>query len=91
MELTLELTNASADVSVAQWLGLTSPQVVEGTLNLPDDVIANLSKYKNYILPGKTNLSNYEFHRRGACGDDLCGDWTNATDVSKLGATDSES
>lgn len=49
------------DISVAQWLGLTPPQVVKDTLHLPDDVIANLPKYKQYIVEGNTNLTTTNF------------------------------
>ena len=54
-----------ADVSVAQWLGLTPPQVVKDTLNLPDEVIANLPKYKEYILPGNKDLLATNFTGEG--------------------------
>ena len=54
-----------ADVSVNQWLGLTPPQVVKDTLNLPDEVIANLPKYKEYILPGNKDLLTTNFTGEG--------------------------
>jgi hypothetical protein len=52
---------------MAQWLGLTPPQVVKDTLQLPDEVIANLPKYKPYIIEGNTNLTttNYTVARNG--------------------------
>ena len=49
------------DISMAQWLGLTPPQVVKDTLMLPDSVIANLPKYKQYIVEGNTNLTTTNF------------------------------
>lgn len=49
------------DISMAQWLGLTPPQVVKDTLQLPDDVIANLPKFKPYIVVGNTNLTTTNF------------------------------
>ena len=69
----LELTITSTDISVAQWLGLTPPQVVKDTLNLPDEVIANLPKYKNYIVPGNTNLSTTNFTGEGPAGTTYAG------------------
>ena len=54
-----------ADVSVAQWLGLTPPQVVKDTLHLPDAVIEKLPKIKEYIVPGNTNLLTTNFTREG--------------------------
>ena len=50
-----------ADISVAQWLGLTPPQVVKDTLHLPDAVIASLPKYKQYLVPGSTNATETNF------------------------------
>lgn len=47
-----------ADISVSQWLGLTPPQVVKDTLHLPDELVARLPKYKTYIVPGHTNLTD---------------------------------
>ena len=49
------------DISVAQWLGLTPKQVVKETLNLPDEVIDNLPKYKPILIPGHTNLTNTNY------------------------------
>jgi len=49
------------DLSMGQWLALTPPQVVKDTLKLPDSVIANLPKYKSYIVPGNTNLTTTNF------------------------------
>ncbi|KAI4252091.1 MAG: hypothetical protein LQ352_004474 [Teloschistes flavicans] len=46
------------DISVSQWLGLTPPQVVKDTLHLPDELVARLPKYKSYIVPGHTNLTD---------------------------------
>ena len=53
------------DISVAQWLGLTPPQVVKDTLKLPDEVITNLPKYKPYILPGNKDLRTTNFTSEG--------------------------
>lgn len=50
---------------MAQWLGLTPPQWVKDTLHLPDAVIANLPKYKNYIVPGNKNLRMTNFTGEG--------------------------
>ncbi|KAH9826568.1 oxalate decarboxylase, partial [Teratosphaeria destructans] len=49
------------DVSAAQWLGLTLPQVVKETLNLPQSFIDTLPKTKRYIVPGDTNLTATNF------------------------------
>jgi len=38
------------DVSLAQWLALTPPQLVKEHLGLPDDVIARLSKIKGTVI-----------------------------------------
>ena len=46
---------------------------MKDTLNLPDDVIANLPKYKNYILPGNTNLSTTNFTGEGPVGTTYAG------------------
>ena len=63
----------SLDISVAQWLGLTPPQVVKDTLSLPDEVVANLPKYKNYIVPGNTNLTTTNFTGEGPVGTNYTG------------------
>jgi hypothetical protein len=44
--LPLYVTDEFTDISMAQWLGLILPQIVKDTLQLPDNVIANLPKYK---------------------------------------------
>ncbi|KAL8715425.1 MAG: hypothetical protein Q9220_000759 [cf. Caloplaca sp. 1 TL-2023] len=49
------------DISVSQWLGLTPPQVVKDTLHLPDDLVDRLPKYKSYIVPGHTNLTDTNY------------------------------
>ncbi len=49
------------DISVGQWLGLTPPQVVADTLHLPDSLISRLSKVKQYIIPGNTNVTATDF------------------------------
>lgn len=49
------------DISVAQWLGLTPPQVVKDTLKLPDEVVQRLPKEKPYILPGNPDLRTTNF------------------------------
>lgn len=49
------------DISVGQWLGLTPPQVVADTLHLPGSLISRLSKVKQYVIPGNTNLSTTNF------------------------------
>lgn len=49
------------DISVAQWLGLTPKQVVKDTLNLPDEVLNNLPKYKPYLISGPTNLTDTNY------------------------------
>ena len=55
----------AADISVAQWLGLTPPQIVKDTLNLPDDLIAKLPKFKEYLVPGNKNLLATNFTEEG--------------------------
>ncbi len=52
-----------SDISVAQWLGLTPPQVVKDHLQLPDEVVNNLPKYKQYIVPGDANMTQTNFTR----------------------------
>ncbi|KAL8782764.1 MAG: hypothetical protein Q9195_009575 [Heterodermia aff. obscurata] len=49
------------DISVSQWLGLTPRQVVKDTLNLPDEVLDNLPKYKPYLISGPTNLTDTNY------------------------------
>lgn len=49
------------DISVGQWLGLTSQQIVGDTLHLPQSVLDNLPKYKQYIVPGNPNISTTNF------------------------------
>ncbi len=49
------------DISVAQWLGLTPRQIVKDTLNLPDQVLDNLPKYKPYLISGPTNLTDTNY------------------------------
>ncbi len=46
---------------MAQWLGLTPPQVVQDTLRLPDEVVNNLPKYKGYIVPDNANFTTTSF------------------------------
>lgn len=50
-----------SDISVGQWLGLTPPQVVRETLNLPQSLIDKLPKTKQYIVPGNADLSTTNF------------------------------
>lgn len=50
-----------SDMSAAQWLGLTLPQVVKDTLNLPQSFIDTLPKTKRYIVPGNTNMTTTNF------------------------------
>ncbi|KAL8786594.1 MAG: hypothetical protein Q9195_008151 [Heterodermia aff. obscurata] len=49
------------DISVGQWLGLTPRQIVKDTLNLPDEVLDNLPKYKPYLISGPTNLTDTNY------------------------------
>ncbi|MCJ1393411.1 hypothetical protein MMC18_006285 [Xylographa bjoerkii] len=60
-KFTGEFSLYAIDISVAQWLGLTPPQVVNDTLYLPDAVIASLPKYKQYPVPGSTNATETNF------------------------------
>ena len=53
------------DISVAQWLSLTPPQVVKDTIHLSDQVIANIPKYKQYIIPGNANYTTTNFTVNG--------------------------
>ncbi|KAF2739726.1 oxalate decarboxylase oxdD, partial [Polyplosphaeria fusca] len=59
----LEVLQATtySDISVNQWLGLTSKQIVKDHLDLPDQVLDNLPKIKPFIIPGNTNLSTTNF------------------------------
>lgn len=43
-------TDVFQDVSLAQWLALTPPKLVQEHLGLPDDVIARLSKTKGTVV-----------------------------------------
>ncbi|KAF2488525.1 Bicupin, oxalate decarboxylase/oxidase [Lophium mytilinum] len=49
-----------SDISVGQWLGLTSGQIVKDHLKVPDGFIAKLSKVKQYIVQGSTNLTDVQ-------------------------------
>lgn len=49
------------DISVNQWLSLVPPYVVKDTLHLPDQVIANLDKTKQFLVPGNPNLLTTNF------------------------------
>jgi oxalate decarboxylase len=40
-----------ADVSLAQWMALTPPELVKAHLNLDDATLAALSKNKQIIVP----------------------------------------
>ena len=68
MDCELTVFPSNIDISVAQWLGLTPPQVVKDTLHLPDAVVDKLPKYKNYIVPGNTNLLTTNFTGEGPAG-----------------------
>jgi len=46
---------------VGQWLGLTPPQIVKDTLNLPQSLIDKLPKTKQYLVPGNKHLSTTNF------------------------------
>ena len=50
-----------ADISVAQWLGLTPRQVVIDHLGVDDDFIDHLPKYEQFIVPGNPNLTTTNF------------------------------
>lgn len=50
-----------SDISVGQWLGLTPPQVVRETLNLPQSLIDKLPKTKQYIVPGNADYTTTNF------------------------------
>ena len=50
-----------ADVSTAQWLGMTPAQVVRETLNVDQDFIDKLPKTKRYIVPGNPDLLTTNF------------------------------
>jgi len=45
------------NISVAQWLALAPKQVVQDTLQLPNETLDNLPKMKTYMKPGNTNLT----------------------------------
>jgi oxalate decarboxylase family bicupin protein len=45
------------DISVAQWLALTPKQIVQDTLHLPNETLANLPQEKTYIKTGNRNLT----------------------------------
>lgn len=42
-----------ADVSLAQWMALTPPELVKAHLNLDDATISALSKSKQVVVDGK--------------------------------------
>ena len=50
-----------ADISVAQWLGLTPRQVIKDTLDVSDDFIDKLPQYEQFIVPGSTNTTVANF------------------------------
>ncbi|KAI0481982.1 RmlC-like cupin domain-containing protein [Xylariaceae sp. FL0804] len=50
-----------ADVSAAQWLGLTPSQVVRETLNVGQDFVDTLPRTKRYIVPGNPDLTTTNF------------------------------
>lgn len=47
-------TDRFTDISLAQWIGVTPPQIIKDTLMLPDDIIGDLTssaaKVKKYIV-----------------------------------------
>ncbi|KAL2827950.1 RmlC-like cupin domain-containing protein [Aspergillus cavernicola] len=46
-----------SDISLGQWLGSTSKQIVGDTLNLPDSALDQLKSEKQYVVAGSTNLT----------------------------------
>ena len=62
-----------ADISVAQWLGLTPRQVIKDTLNLTDDFIDALPQYEQFIVPGDTNGTATNFTSFVAPGGEKAG------------------
>ena len=49
------------DISVAQWLGLTPPQIVKDHLGFSLDTLERLPTVKPFILPGNKNLTTTNF------------------------------
>lgn len=49
------------DISVNQWLGLTSKQIVTDTLNITEEVADRFPTYEPYIVPGNANLTTTNF------------------------------
>lgn len=59
----LEVLQATkfANMSMSQWLALTPNQIVKDTLNLTDQVLSRLSKTKQFVVAGDTNLTQTNF------------------------------
>ena len=57
-----------ADISAAQWLGLTPKQVVKDTMGLSDAFIDTLPKRKQYIVPGNPDYTTTNFTVNGQMG-----------------------
>ena len=62
-----------ADISVAQWLGLTPRQVVKDHLKVSDEFIDSLPKYEQFIVPGSTNGTATNFSSYAAPGGEKVG------------------
>ena len=54
-----------SDMAAAQWLALTPKQIVQDHLKLSDANFALLSKDKQYVVPGSTNLTQTNFTQTG--------------------------
>ncbi|KAH7371318.1 oxalate decarboxylase-like protein [Cadophora sp. MPI-SDFR-AT-0126] len=46
-----------SDISVAQWVGLTSPQIIKDTLKLSDETVASFKKEKQYVVAGTNSTA----------------------------------
>ena len=47
--------DVTQDISLAQWLALTPPSLVQAHLNLGDDLINHLNKTKQYVVGPSTS------------------------------------
>ncbi|RAR01811.1 Bicupin, oxalate decarboxylase/oxidase [Stemphylium lycopersici] len=59
----LEVLQSSqySDISVNQWLGITPKQIVKDHLNVDDKFFDGLSKEKEFVIQGNTDLTTEDF------------------------------
>lgn len=47
-----------SDISLGQWIGSTSKQIIRDSLNLSSETLSKLSTEKQYVVSGPTNLTS---------------------------------